>query len=162
MKVFWLAILFICSATLSKAQTNEINYKDSVLLISTWNQFVQAVDNSDKKTIKLLSKDTVECYCGNDTIDSDRPKWPVDKFSEQIISFIKSDPKLPKIIKTEKPSIYVHTVKWNNKNPEKIYSISYILFNPNEIAPGHEGGSIFFEFNKMKDTFIIRSISTIP
>jgi hypothetical protein len=162
MKKTTLILIFIFLTILSKAQEVKINYNDSNLLMLTWNKFIQAIDNSDRKTIKSLSKDSVECYCGNDSIESDRPTWAVDSFSRLIILYFETNKKLNKIVKTETPQLIVNRVDWVKNKPEIIYSLVYILYKPNEIAPGHEGGSIFFEFNKIKNKFVFRSISTVP
>jgi|LakMenEpi03Aug12_release.lakeMendotaPanAssembly.Ray.scaffolds.fasta_scaffold586716_1 hypothetical protein len=139
---------------------DKISTKDSIAVLEFWSKIVTALDNRDANTIKQNSVDTVDCFCGTDDSTQFLDKWPADNFSRQLILKYSNTKKLQKIIKTEKAQVNIRTDNPNTVG--LIYYVSYVLDKPNEIAKGHEGTGIFFDFVKQNKTLKIYSVRTIP
>ncbi len=163
-------LLLISQLTLAQATAfSKISRRDSVVLVKTWNAFKQALSKKDDLQLRTLSLKTVRC----DLFDAEAilapnydPYIPISKFLKQFYR----DTKLRMVVSSKHYHLSTDTVE--NFQPKNIkyqktrnlitYEIWYVVWEPGELAKGHEGASDAFQFVKIGENFKFYGMTSIP
>ena len=171
MKQFMLFLFLLFIATVTYGQTRIAHsQKDSIALDRTWKKFKTAFLNKDVKTLKLLSLKTIKCdFYQNNTSDQS-PYISVNTFLTDVFHGFPNT-KLRRAVLTKKSNFSFEKISNldlpENIKPQKVKSIMicevwYVVWEPNEIAKGHEGASEGFQFVKIDNQFKFYGLTSIP
>jgi len=168
-----LAVSLFTSATLysQKYSPTKLTHRDSIELSNVWSKYKHALAVNDINSLHKLSLHIIDCdlFQSLDKIPQQNPNISIDTFLHQFYSRF-PDLKLWRVVKTKKyhmtvePAMYSDqtNVKFKRNKSLMLYYIWYVVFEPNEIAKGHEGQSEAFQFIKTNGKFKLYGLTSIP
>lgn len=154
--VFLLLLLLIYRISYCQEKLERLSAQDSVTLLKYWDELLPFLTKKNA-TIPKFVNDSINCtLCIKEGQSSAEWHMTREMFVEKGINAFRMHAKILKTITEEKPAVGIFYFD------DPVWVIGFDYWKPNELATGHEGASILFEFKKTKDKLILFQISTIP
>ena len=162
--VFFL-LLYIGTIGFGYSQESEgtkISKEDSIGLADTWKSLMPYLLQKTESTTSMIA-DTLYCdLCleeGQSTINA---RMDRGYFQNKGLPILNHHKKIKDTILNEKPDYGMIVYENEDYSVRPVWVISYTYWKPDELAKGHEGASVLFEFRKIDSGFELFQISTIP
>src|SRR6185312_6088446 len=166
-------VILMCQSTLAQQLiASKLSYKDSLAVSKALYSFKNALSKKDIFLLRSFSLRTVQCdLFDQEPIPSSNynPFISINTFLKQFYHGFPNT-KLWMAITTKNCHLSVEVIEnfhpkniqFLNKRDLVIYEIWYVVWEPNEIAKGHEGASDAFEFIKVGKRFKFYGMTSIP
>lgn len=160
-------LFFVLAHTNASGQQDSLSKVDSTILNSTFIRLITVLEGSDSIMIKSMSLDSIHCILCDFSSDENYPLTSyiihVDDFANRVLG---ENNEIPiELIKEKYHSNgYKIVGKMNYKSyaGHDIYEVWVQTHLQDEIAEGHEGGTMCFEFAQTATGFKFAGISSIP
>jgi hypothetical protein len=131
-----------------------ISSEDSLKVLNVNNMLLQAIEKDDSITFRKISNKTIYCNICSVPVDSTKNSYIVDR-NDFYSSVIKSDYFQRAILLNEYFLI-------NGNDKQSAVTVLWTIYKKDEIAAGHQGAQLAFNFKKIGKYFKFTGIETIP
>lgn len=155
----FLLILTIFLTGFAVSISKPVPKSDSLGLMETFEKIHYIFENPNFDEFQKISDILIYCRICEELDDSSELVWKIDRtlFYEKYLEAISKSEYWRRVKKSNDVHILSEPVI-NNCD----YSIIIVIYQQDEIAPGHEGGSIEINFNKINGNYIFSGIGSIP
>lgn len=168
-KLKFLLCLFtaFCSSGLFAQNNYELTSKDSSTLLNYWED-LRPVMLSKTNVLPYFISDSIMCYMCVPYVEDSFYLNPIVPFvaKEQLLKVgvleILEDSYMKRSLKIDTPNVGIIVYENENFSDHQRWVMSFNFLKPHELAAGHEGASLNFEFDKVKGVLMLVSINTIP
>lgn len=165
MRLFLLLFFSIAASGQAYSQgngTEKISREDSLQLANTWKKLLPLLlQNSVSDTSAIA--DTVNCYlCLGEGILNQDPQMDRSSFVQNGIPVLNKYKKIRDAVKNEEPALGIFHYENEDYSTRPAWIVTFRYLKPDEAAKGHEGATIFFEFEKTAEGFKLYQVSTVP
>ena len=165
MRVLLTLLFLIATIECGFSQGNEpemISKEDSVQLADTWKNLMPYLFQKRISTTAAIA-DSLYCdLCIKENQSMLDARMDKASFRKNGLPIFNQHKKIKATIESEQPGYGMIVYENENFSVRPVWVVSYNYWKPDELAKGHEGATVLFEFRKSANGFELFQISTIP